>query len=297
MKKIKIAKQYNGRTSDPDILPEKWILRAETHFNEQELLTMEAVYNEYEKLENKTSFKYNSDKFLIEKCVFLDEHDIGEKYNYNYNVSGQIVNEKLHYSDGSVSIKNYQYSESKTEIIITDEDGVFEGREIKIFNNNKQLIEHIIYDETETITEWFRYIYNDAGKMMERREISEDEKLIAYRKFVYDESGNIIEMTDLTPESEVISSRKSSYNENNQVVHEIVDDYLVNYFYNESGHRVRDEIINPKGDLESFTDYVYEDGHLSTSISCNKGNILSLDSNIKSSRTAFIVSRFDYIFY
>lgn len=296
MKKIKEIRQYNARTTDPSFIPDQWFLRAISRFDINENIISEVLYESAEILESKTEFRYDTRNRLIEKLVFFSEDIIGEKFNFDYDDQNRLITESLIYEDGSVSKKSYSYLPDKIIINITDEDNNLESQEIKKLENDL-LVEEIVYDENGNITQHFSIEYDNHGKMISRIEFDSSGTIISIRKYVYEPEGQLIEMTETTGNNELITQRTFQYDEQHRLIRESVDGYLINYFYNDAGKRIREEIINPAGVIESFTEYEYEGEVPVKTISCNKGNLLIQESSGKGIRSAFLISRFEYDYY
>jgi len=297
MKKVKEIKQYNGKTLQPDIEPDEWFLRMVNILDENGNQISETVYDENEAIENQTLFKFNQNNQLIEKKVVNSEDDSEEHFYFEYNEEGKLVKQILKYADGSLTLEKIVYQQNEVITYISDEDNNFEGSRKRILNENNLIAEEIVVDDDNNVAEHFLYEYNDAGFMSKKTELDENLDILSVRTMKYDEKGNLTEILDLTPDGDIINQRNSEYNDQNQPIKEVVDDYVINYYYNEAGKRVKDEIINPKGDIESLTEYDFDEDRLVQTISFNKGNIRFDESNIKSLKSLFIISRLEYSFY
>ena len=300
MEKIKSSSHFVAAVSDPLAEVEHWTLKAYREFDEEGRELVDAQYETDGEIESKTVQQFNDKGQLVDQITYIADDEVAEHFQYSYNEKGLIEKQYIRYADGSNSIKSYLREKNLLKIEIHDDDGESEGTEERIFNEEGNLIEESIWDEYGVISSKTLMEYNEQGLLALKTEFEEDEELINKTYYKYDDHGNLVETLSLTANNEVKSRRISRFNEQNQVVEEDVDGYKIVYEYDESGKRIRDEIIDPHKNTESFSEYYYGENQLiEKTISCQKGN-LAYTSEVASKGgklAAFLISRYEYEYF
>ena len=300
MKKIKSVSHFVAAVANPDETVEHWNLKTYRELDMDGRETLEIHYQTDGKIESKTIAEFNQKGLLINRITFIAEDEIAENYSYSYNDKGDIAIQEIKYADGSSSFKKFDHQKNEINIHIKDDEDDEEGREVLKFDDQENLIEESSWDEDEKLLSKNLMQYDENNNLILKEEFGEDEEFLSKTHYTFDERGNQIEMLSVTPNDEIISRRQSIFNEENLVVEESVDGYTIKYDYEEDGRRIRDEIMDPHNNIESFTEYEYnEDKILSNTVSCHKGNLMqSAESGSKGGkRAAFILSNYVYEFY
>jgi len=293
--KIKTITQLVGLVNKIDDEPEKWWIRSLIRFDKNDNMVEDSVFLSNGTLESRNTYSYNERNQLIEHSVFSNEEEISEKTLTHYD-KDNIVKQEVIYGDGSLSIKTFTKTNNILNAIITDEEGEYEGKEIQIFNSKGQVIEECIYDENDTVQEKIIRQYDEAGHVVLRIEYGMEEEFRSKRIFEYDNNGNPVMVIDLNDADEVIHRRSSSFDENNNVVKENIDGYVLLYTYDDKNQRIKEEILDPYGNTETFTEYIYDDEkRIQQSISYNSAVIRATGSSALSSGLfPFTLSKYQY---
>jgi hypothetical protein len=300
MRKIKSVSRYVAAVSDPNANIEHWTLKTYREIDIEERETLEVHYEPNGELESKTISEYNNEGKIISQKTFISEEEIAEDFSFAYNEDGQLIEKRIHYADGSSSVKTYEHKEKELFISIMDDEGDAEGKEYLRFDENNNLLEESSWDEDDRLLSKNLMQYDDHNNLIMKVEFVEDEEFASKTMFKFDDRGNQIEILSLTRNNEVISKRESVFNEQNLIVEENVDGYVVKYEHDENGRRIRDEVIDPHKNTESFTEYYYEeDDLLEKTISCQKGNLMyNPEPNDQGGKlAAFLVSKYEYEFW
>ncbi|MFC2114400.1 RHS repeat domain-containing protein [Bacteroidota bacterium] len=300
MQKIKSISRYVATVSDPFAEVDEWLLKSYRELDEEGRELLDVHYDANGEIESKTVQTYNDKGQLVEHITYFSEHEIAEHFQFEYTENGNIVKQIIRYADGSISIKSFARDKLDLLIEIRDDEDELEGTEFRRFNDQGNLLEEWIKDETGSISSRSLHEYNSEGQLVLKTEFGEDDETISKIYYKYDEHGNQIESLTLTENNEVKTRRISTFNDQNQLFEENVDGFKISYEYDESGNRIRDEIIDPHQNTESFSEYYYDDNQqLEKTISCQKGNMAyTSEDAVKGGKlAAFLISRYEYEYF
>lgn len=138
--------------TDLDFLEEKTHKESSKEFDESGNLLKEISY-----LPNGDVDEYRENKFDKNNNLILRQSNIngefGDKIEYQYNESGQIIKEIKHYIDGSTDTIQYKYNTSNNlvEKFCIDCDGELEFKELYEYDNDNHLIKTERIEDEETV--------------------------------------------------------------------------------------------------------------------------------------------------
>lgn len=213
-------------------------------------VVLDASWQSNGQLENKTSYTYNEANQMIAQDIYLDDENISEHWSYEYDEAGQMIQKTVEYADGSHSYYTKTIAEDGAIVWnITDEDQEFEGKEIRVFKDDKLLLSSVDIDDENTETLRKEFVYDEKDNLIEQH-IYEYEALSAKELMQYDEQGNLIRTLNLSPGGNKISDMEYTYNEENKVLHYDVNKEIRTQFtYDEQGREIEIKRSNLQSDL------------------------------------------------
>jgi hypothetical protein len=299
MVKIKSVKKFVSGIKNPEETPKEWTLRSHFSFDENENPLEEILFLDKNRIESRTTFKYNEQQRMIEKASYLEDDEFAEKYKYEFkdieddNPSKIIIE----YADGSSSIKTISKEENTYLINIVDDEGDDEGKEIKVFDENNNLIEHTIIDEEGVVQEKVIHSFKDE-LLIKKEEYGFDNELISVTHYKYDENENQIEEKSFSEDGNLKHQRYSKY-ENNLLVEDYISDVKAIYYYDDNRRRIRTEMVDAGGNKLSFNEYEYnEHGQISQQISYQMGDRFALEPNVYGRlKSQYLITRYEYEYF
>jgi len=252
-------------------------------------------------IENKTTFLYDEKGNLLEETHFVDEEEVSEVMICKRNEDGKIVSMEINYADGSKTIKQYERIDNTETIIVTDEDGEFDGKETRVFDANNHLLEYTRVDYNNKVEQRFVYEYDSNGLVLSIQEYASGNQLFSTTKSNYDEKGNPIKVVVFAPSGKVIKKVESQFNEQGDPVSEKYNDkYVVNTEYDEKGNDTKQETINLlTGLTEVLKNYHYdENGMLVEEVSFSVGQEYHTKPGVLAkSLSSYLSTIYQYKFY
>ncbi len=227
--------------------------------DEQGNVILDASWQSNGALENKTTYAYNEANKMIAQKIYLDEENISEHWTYTYNEAGDVIEKAVEYADGSHSYYTKSITEDGATVWeIKDEDQAYEGKEIRVFNNNKLLLSSVDIDDEHTETLRKEFVYDENDHLIEQS-IYEYEALSAKEVMQYDEQGNLIRTVSLSPGGNKISDLQYTYNADNKVVHyDVNKEVRTTFTYDEQGREIEIKRSNLHTELQiSLTQMKY----------------------------------------
>lgn len=201
-------------------------------------------------LQNKSSYTYNEANQRISQDIFLDDENISEHWSYEYDEGGQLIKRTVEYADGSHSFYTKTTAEDGATIWeITDEDDEFEGKEIRVFKDEKLLLRSVDIDDENVETLRKEFVYDEKDNLIEQH-IYEYEALSSKELMQYDEQGNLKRSVSLSPGGNKISDMEYTYNAENKVMHYDVNKEIRTHFtYDEQGREIEIKRTNLQSEL------------------------------------------------
>ena len=269
-----------------------------TQFDDKGNVVEEISYSEADVIESKSSFIYDHDGHLLEETTWLDEEEISDKKKYTYNEEGKIRWIEIEYSDGSQSKHAIEYSDKLIKLTITDENGQFDGSEIRKFNENGQIIELTRIDSDGQTEQRFISEYDEKQNLISNIEFDRDGDIRVKRRYEYDEKNRRITDTGYNLSDEINYSKTYTYNDADQLEQETVDDYTIIYEYDEKGKDTR-QITYKNEEIESIKLFRYtDDGLLDEEISVHAGEEYTLVPQLLHEEDAnYLSKKYIYEFY
>ncbi len=190
-------------------------------------ITLYVQYNEKGEVEQKTERILNEKGQLLEEKNYTTREKPDQHILFDFNESGKVSQATVQYLDGSISYRKYTRDEAEhsTTIEITDNEGVFEGKEFRRFDNEGRVLEEVIYDEDNNIIEKTETEYDDYGRIIETVVLDiEGIETVRFYDFYMDDTGRVIKIETLNEDEIIIRSDEFEYDERgNQVKHIVFD--------------------------------------------------------------------------
>lgn len=211
----------------------------EFHFDVHEKLIEESEYDRNGKLEVRTLYRYNSLGLVSEQIYYDSWNELIERHQFFFDDNGLLLKSEVEYSNGSKFIKTYSFTAlgQADEVIITDENDMFQGREVYHFGASGQKLEAIEMDESNIEVLRHTMKYNDDQNLIDeciyRNSILENQHV-----YEYDMSGNL--------------SLSRSYDGAGKLLQS------TNHIYNISGQLVEVRVNNPSNSTEMIEKYEYD---------------------------------------
>lgn len=201
-------------------------------------------------LENKSSYTYNEANQRISQDIFLDDENISEHWSYEYDENGQLIRRTVEYADGSHSYYTKTTAEDGATVWeITDEDQEFEGKEIRVFKDEKLLLRSIDIDDENSETLRKEFVYDEKDNLIEQH-IYEYEALSSKELMQYDDQGNLKRSVSLSPGGNKISDMEYTYNAENKVMHyDVNKEVRTQFTYDEQGREIEIKRTNLQSEL------------------------------------------------
>lgn len=211
----------------------------EFQFDANEKLIEESEYNANGKLEVRTLYRYNALGLVSEQIHYDSWNELIERHQFFFDDNGLLLKSEIEFSNGSKFIKTYSFTDlgQAEEVIITDENDVFQGREVYHFDANGQKLEAIEMDESNIEVLRHTMKYNDDQNLIEEC-IYRYSTLENQHVYEYDTSGNLSLSKSYDGEGKLLQS----------------SDHL----YNISGHLVEVRVNNPSNSTEMIEKYEYD---------------------------------------
>jgi len=208
-------------------------------------VVLDASWQSNGMLENKTTYVYNKANQMITQKIYLDDENISEHWTYTYNDAGDLIEKAVKYADESYSSYTKSIAEDGTVVWqISDEDQEFEGKEIRVFNDNKLLLSSVDIDDENSETLRKEFAYDENDNLIEQR-VYEYEELSAREVMQYDENGNLIRTVNLSPGGNKISDIQYTYNNENKVVfYDVNQEIRTEFTYDEQGREIEIKVTN-----------------------------------------------------
>jgi len=211
---------------------------------------LDASWQSNGQLENKTSYIYNEANQMTDQDIFLDDENISEHWSYEYDEGGQMIKKTVEYADGSHSFYTKKTGEDGAIVWeITDEDQEFEGKEIRIFKDEKLLLSSVDIDDENTETLRKEFVYDEKDNLVEQH-IYEYEALSAKELMQYDEQGNLMRSVSLSPGGNKISDMEYTYTAENKVsYYDVNKEVRTQFTYDDHGREIEIKRTNLQSEL------------------------------------------------
>jgi YD repeat-containing protein len=188
-----------------------------------------------------------------------------------YDDKGQLVSEETFSQDGSLEHRSdFAYNETGQmveEILVEEGDMVSEHRTMEYDSQGRISKEFQHYlDESFDVTE---YTYNSEGQLISK--ISQDSEGEEGGRVLYEYSGkNLVAETEYDSENEVIASKKYEFDDSGHLLGEIIQspegETETSYEYDEKGNRIVFKRYDANGNLVERHTFSRDDNGVLTGI-------------------------------
>ncbi len=194
------------------------IKKHKSSYNEYDIngnLIKDISYNNDESINQMFVYKYNEDGYKQEEQLYYDEDEIADRKTFETDKNGKTINAYNHYTDGSKDIIKHTYDENNnlTEILLVDDDGDIEEKQIYIYENGKITLKEITNENNETIIKE-ECKYNEKGDEIERTSFDAENKSFTKTQFIFNDNNEWSKI--LKHDREGILIEKSTYNYNDK---------------------------------------------------------------------------------
>ncbi|MGI8892171.1 MAG: hypothetical protein ACR2GN_01790 [Bacteroidia bacterium] len=271
-------------------------LFSEIKYNEKGNIIEERNYTSENRLEEKRTYKYDENGKLIEETVLHAAEDFEEKRKIIRDEKGHSIEEIREYPDGTTekTIIKRDDNENITEIIVLDEDGEQESRQLFKYDDKNNLKSHVKLDMDGEVIEATECECDEHGNIIAKKEILPEEGIEISSETEYDEQGRELRSTTYNEKGQKISEVEIVYDEKGNHIETISKDYInradsrritfsyddkncieervmtlndellrqVNYCYDDNGNLIEEESLQPdysKGGKQAYKKkYEYE---------------------------------------
>ncbi|MBA3284365.1 MAG: hypothetical protein H0U27_04815 [Nitrosopumilus sp.] len=271
-------------------------LFSEIKYNEKGNIIEESNYTSENRLEEKRTYKYDENGKLIEETVLHAAEDFEEKRKIIRDEKGHSIEEIREYPDGTTekTIIKRDDNENITEIIVLDEDGEQESRQLFKYDDKNNLKSHVKLDMDGEVIEATECECDEHGNIIAKKEILPEEGIEISSETEYDEQGRELRSTAYNEKGQKISEVEIVYDEKGNHIETISKDYInradsrritfsyddkncieervmtlndellrqVNYCYDDNGNLIEEESLQPdysKGGKQAYKKkYEYE---------------------------------------
>jgi hypothetical protein len=261
MNKIKKVKYFISHLKDED---KGFYLSSEIEYDENQNVLLSVSYNDDGSTGDKTISKYNNKGSIIEEINYLSEDEISEVFTFKRDDDDKITEIVVDYGDGVKSFKKYNRdsAENSLTITITDDEGLFEGKEYYKLNSENKITEKVIYNDENKIEEKVVYIFDNNSKVINQKEFDGKNELLSETLFYYDDNNNLVKQITVNSKKEFTRSITFAYDENgNTIEQKISGQYLIKYFYDEKNNLIKEERYYLNGLLDEQTEYEYDENN------------------------------------
>ena len=210
--KIKSIKTFHINDNTED----KGIINAYEERDAEGNITLHIQYNEKGGIEQKTERIFNEKGQLFEEKQYTGGENPDQHISYEYNESGKVALATVHYLDGSISLRKYSRNEAEktTTIEIVDNENVFEGKEIRRFDEEGRILEETIYDEENEIVEKTETEYDDYGRIIENVFVDMSGiETVRFYDYYTDDEGRVNKIETLDEDETIIRTDEIKYDE------------------------------------------------------------------------------------
>lgn len=189
-------------------------------FNGRGAVLDETEYDREGKIVRKNIFRNNDKGSLFEVLEYHSSDELMERIEYEEDEDGLLTRIITTYSDGSKLIKTFRYTDlgEAEELIITDENDEYAGREVHSVNddlltaiefdadnNETHRLEQRYFSEDKIAEErkYYQHVmlyeklfhYNDKGQLEKTESRNLNEVIVEAEFFTYDQKGTLREHT------------------------------------------------------------------------------------------------------
>jgi hypothetical protein len=224
---------------DRDRQEEHRFLFRKSVFEANERLIEESEYDRNSKLEQRKTYRYDESGNLVEEISFNARNELIQRHILSYENS-LLVREVIEYSHGKKYIKDFSFTDLglAEQVVISDENGSFQGREVYVFDEKGNMTESFEIDEHNE--EFVRHIskFNEAGLPYEEQIIRYGE-LESRIMLDYDSAGNAVKSTH-------VDGNGAAYIE-------------IDFSYDEAGRMIAAKTRYPAEESETTEIFEYDD--------------------------------------
>lgn len=204
---------------DLDRVEEHRYIQKEAVFGFDELVIEESEYDRNGLLENRILFHYDQQKRNIGTIHYNSKNELLERLHITYNEENLIERTVVEYNNGSKYIKDYCFTDLglADEVVITDENGAFQGREVYVFDANGNVVEEIEMDDLNLEVLRQRRRFNANGSLLEE-EVFRAGELESRVIYEYEDHENFIRSLHYDSENRLIQTTTYLYDANHDLV-------------------------------------------------------------------------------
>ena len=270
-KKIKSIKRFNRpfkpfSFGNAEETGEEEYLESFTELDENGNTLAETKYSDDGEVEDKNTYRYNSDGKLLEHTLLYAVEDVTERRMLTRNEKGLLLSEVKYYGDDSGEKTDYVYDDKDNLVERTyyDEEGVFVSKENFKYDDKGSLIEDIKFDANNNIEEHSTFKQLD-DKSIEQIQHNPDGSLASRTVIRFDDNGKELSSEQTTHDGKLISSVANVLDERGNVVERHFKDFYsktIRYVYDENNRVTMQELFDGNGTLVQKNLYAYdEDGN------------------------------------
>lgn len=273
-KNIKAIRTYNSpfkalSFAIPEEEEQEEFLFSEIKYDVNGNIIEESNYTSENHLEEKKTYKYNDKGKLIEETILHAAEDFEEKRTIIRNEHGHSIEEIKEYPDGSVERTLIKRDENDNiiEIVVLDEDGEQESKQLFKYDNKNNLTSHIKLDMDDEVIEATECKSDDKGNIIYKKEILPEEGIEITTKTEYDEQGRDLKSTAVNEDGDKISEMELIYDEQGRHIETISRDFVnpgdsrkIQFIY-EDENCVQERVMTLNDEVLRQVNYCYDENN------------------------------------
>lgn len=160
-------------------------------YNKQGNLVKSEEYTEDQTLLQRTTLLYN-DADLVVKEQHEDAEGVYEVIDYQYDEQRNIIETINTFVDGEKQVRKYSIQPTTTEMVLTDEKGGFQERELSHLNEEGKVVESSRFNQENQLVVKEKFHYHDNGEISAYQSTDGEGNVLAKTGLDYNEDGNLI---------------------------------------------------------------------------------------------------------
>jgi len=216
-------------------------------------------------VESKVVTNFNEKNYKSEIITYVDNNDFAEKSVFVWDKNDKLEYEEIQYADGSFSKRIYEKNDDDNSLTIklVDEENELEEMEVLKFDNNKNLIQKISFDEDKKIVRQIENIFDQENVLVQVNEYEGKDKLVSQQKYFYDDNKNLIKRVTSNAQNKVLNSIKITYDDQNRITEQNIDNnYFINIEYDDANNSQIEQRSTGNGMIQSSKTSKYNENKL-----------------------------------
>jgi hypothetical protein len=165
-------------------------LGEENHYNENGAITSHKKFNENGEVFEEGETSYRGDLVIKDVYQCTDEGTSTSSF-YTYDEQGRDLETRIDY-EGYSEIQKFAHKDGFTEIIMEDEEGELENRQLIWYDREKRIVKTEVFNERNELEQKQERTYTDSGKELSVKTFEGESDQWTEQSYSYDDHGNQI---------------------------------------------------------------------------------------------------------